>query len=164
VAESDAFRTAPSPDAVVDAVLGASRALFAIAVRSVAAVDVDLTLTQYRVLVLLSYTGDRRTVDLANELGVNSSTATRMVDRLVRRRLVTRSARPDDRRANQVEITSAGRAIVGAVMEHRRAEVRKLLRKVPIEKRQALVDSLDALCAAAGELPESEWSMGWRSG
>src|SRR4051794_15718478 len=110
----------PTHDEVVDAVLAASRALVAIAARSLAAADVDVTLPQYRALVVLAYSGEKRTIDLANELGVNSSTATRLVDRLIGRELVRRRIRPEDRRATSLEITDSGRLVVDAVMSKRR--------------------------------------------
>jgi hypothetical protein len=44
-------------DGLVDAVLGASRALVAVAARSLAGVDGDVTLAQYRVLVELAARG-----------------------------------------------------------------------------------------------------------
>src|SRR5690348_15445761 len=103
---------APSQDEVIDAVLGAGRALVAIAVRSLAAAGVDVTLPQYRALVILAYSGEKRTTDLASELGVNSSTATRLIDRLVRRKLVDRQVNRADRRATSVTITPAGREVV----------------------------------------------------
>ena len=43
-------RSRPTTDEVVDAVLGASRALVAVAARSLATVAEDVTLAQYRVL------------------------------------------------------------------------------------------------------------------
>ena len=160
----DEVTAAPDHDDVVDAVLAASRALVAIALRSLAAAHVDVTLPQYRALVLLADSGERRTVDLANDLGVNSSTATRLIDRLVRGKLVRRDVHPEDRRATRVQITDAGRAVVDAVMTERRAEVRRILRKVPAESRRAIVESLDVLSRAAGEAPEQTWSLGWSSG
>lgn len=152
---------APSQDEVIDAVLGASRTLVAIAIRSLAAAGVDVTLPQYRALVILAYTGEQRTTDLANELGVNSSTATRLIDRLVRRDLVDRRVHPEDRRATSVTITASGRDVVDAVMRHRRAEARRILRRLPNDSRRALVNSLDTLRVAAGEAPEQTWSLGW---
>ena len=151
----------PTQDEVIDAVLGASRALVAIAARSLAAAGVDVTLPQYRALVILAYSGEQRTIDLATELGVNSSTATRLIDRLVRRKLVRRQVNRDDRRATSVTITATGRDVVDAVRRHRRAEARRILRKLPDESRRALVESLDALRTAAGEAPEQMWSLGW---
>lgn len=160
---TDARGASPSQDEVVDAVLGASRALVAIAVRSLAAAHVDVTLPQYRALVVLAYTGAQRTIDLAAELNVNSSTATRLVDRLMRRSLVVREVHPEDRRATNVAITQAGRRVIQAVTNARREEVRRVLRKIPAEQRRALVGSLESLRHATGEAPEQMWSMGWAS-
>ena len=61
----------------------ASRVLVAIAARSLAAAG-EVTLPQYRALVVLASRGPQRAVDLAGVLGVNPSSATRLVDRLVR--------------------------------------------------------------------------------
>lgn len=151
----------PTQDEVIDAVLGAGRVLVAIAIRSLAAAEVDVTLQQYRALVILSNSVEQRTVDLASELGVNSSTATRLIDRLVRRKLVDRQVHREDRRATSVSITAAGRDVVASVTRERRAEARRILRKLPAESRRTLVAALDTLCAAAGEAPEQTWSLGW---
>ena len=80
-------------DEVVDAVLGASRALVAVAARSLATVADDVTLAQYRVLIELASRGPQRLADLATALSVDRSTATRMCDRLVRKRLVHATSR-----------------------------------------------------------------------
>src|ERR1700755_3132100 len=74
-------------DEVVDAVLAASRPLVAVAARSLATVAEDVTLAQYRVLIELAARGPQRVADLATALGVDRSTATRMCDRLLRKRL-----------------------------------------------------------------------------
>src|SRR5947209_15436601 len=71
---------------LVDAVLGASRALVAVAARSLGDLAEDVTLAQYRVLVELAARGPQRVAELAGVLGVERSTATRMCDRLVRQR------------------------------------------------------------------------------
>ena len=67
---------------VIDALLAASRQLVAIAARSVAAVEENLTLPQYRMLVVLDTHGPSSLARLADALEVNASTALRMVDRL----------------------------------------------------------------------------------
>lgn len=152
---------APSQDEAMDAVLTASRVLIAVAARSMSAAGEDVTLPQYRTLVVLSYKGPQRTIDLAEELGVISSTATRMIDRLVRRKLVHRMAHPADKRANRVEITEAGQTVVAAVTRRRRAEFSRILRKMRPEQRRSLVDGLEALRLAAGEPAEQGWALGW---
>jgi DNA-binding MarR family transcriptional regulator len=151
----------PTQDKVMDAVLGGSRVLLAIAARSLAASGEDVTLPQYRALVILAYNGPQRTVDLAETLAVNSSTATRMIDRLVRRGVVRREAHPDDRRASWVAISEQGRAIVASVTERRRREFGRILRKMGPESRRYLVQGLEALNNAADEAPEPMWALGW---
>ena len=95
-------------DVVVDAVLGASRALVAVAARSLATVADDVTLAQYRVLIELAARGPLRLADLASALTVERSTATRMCDRLVRKRLVTRRRSTDDRRVVSLHLAFLG--------------------------------------------------------
>src|ERR1700753_1331614 len=77
-------------EAVVDAVLTASRTLVAVAARSLGAAAEDTTLAQYRALVVLASRGPQRMGDLAEALGVTPSTAGRMCDRLVRKELIRR--------------------------------------------------------------------------
>jgi DNA-binding MarR family transcriptional regulator len=74
---------------------------------------------------------------------------------------VRRGAHPDDGRANLVEITAEGERVVAAVTDHRRDEVTALLAGMAADARLALVDALDALRAAAGEVPARAWSLGW---
>jgi DNA-binding MarR family transcriptional regulator len=151
----------PTEDELVDVVLTTSRVLVAIAARSLAAVHDDITLVQYRALVVLAYRGAQRVADLAAELGVNSSTATRLCDRLDRKGLVHRTTDPGDRRATCIEVTADGRGVVTSVMAHRRREISRLLRDVPSAERRAVVTALSALNDAAGETPEQSWSLGW---
>ena len=56
-------------DDLVDAVLGASRALVAVAARSLADLAEDVTLAQYRALVELAARGPQRPADLAARWG-----------------------------------------------------------------------------------------------
>ena len=77
------------------AFLTASRALMGISLRSMAAAPVPLTVPQHRLLVLLSGDGARRVGALAEDLGVNQSNASRLVDRLVALELVRKVRDPE---------------------------------------------------------------------
>jgi DNA-binding MarR family transcriptional regulator len=156
-----ARRPAAETDEVVDAVLGASRALVAVAARSLAGVGEDVTLAQYRALVVLASRGPQRLADLATALTVDRSTATRMCDRLVRKRLVVRRRSTDDRRVVRISLTEAGAELVREVSRRRRAEIRRIVRRMPPASRTLVVDALQAFAAAAGEVPEQDWSLGW---
>ena len=146
-------------DALVDAVMTASRALLAVAARSLAAVDEDVTLPQYRALVVLAQYGARRPADLAASLNVTPSTATRMCDRLVAKGLIDRERAEDDRRAVAVALSRAGEDLVRDVTRRRRAELAELLAAVPDERRQAVVDGLRSFAEAADEPGETEWAV-----
>jgi DNA-binding MarR family transcriptional regulator len=154
-------RSAVATDEVVDAVLGASRALVAVAARSLADVGEDVTLAQYRALVVLASRGPQRLADLAAALAVERSTATRMCDRLVRKRLAVRRRATDDRRVVRISLTDAGGELVTEVSRRRRAEIRRIVRRMPPDTRVPVVDALQAFAAAAGEVPEQDWSLGW---
>jgi DNA-binding MarR family transcriptional regulator len=154
-------RSASSTDEVVDSVLAASRALVAVAARSLATVADDVTLAQYRVLVVLASRGPQRLADLATALTVDRSTATRMCERLVRKRLVARRRDTDDRRVVWISLSDAGANLVGEVSRRRRREIGRIVRRMPPAGRAAVVDALRAFAEAAGEVPEQEWSLGW---
>lgn len=151
----------PPDDSVIDAVLHASRALVAVAARSLAAVSDDVTLAQYRTLVVLAARGPQGVAALADHLSVTPSTATRMCDRLVRKGLVRRRTPPQDRRQVRLALTEVGRQVVAQVTERRRQEIGQVLTAVPAPRRQELVDSLTAFARAAGEAPDRDWAAGW---
>lgn len=145
-------------DALVDAVLTASRALLAVTARSLAAVDEDVTLPQYRALVVLAQHGSRRPADLAAALAVTPSTATRMCDRLVAKGLIGRDRSDDDRRAVTVSLSRTGEDLVRDVTRRRRAELGQLLGAMPEHRRRAVVNGLRSFSEAAGEVAEADWA------
>jgi DNA-binding MarR family transcriptional regulator len=151
----------PAGDALVDAVLGASRALVAVAARSLTSVAEDVSLAQYRFLVVLASRGPERLADLATALGVDRSSATRMCDRLVGKRLVTRRQSREDRRAVRVSLTRTGGELVSEVSRRRRAEIATIVQRIPAPQRESVLIALRAFADAAGEVPEQEWSLGW---
>lgn len=148
-------------EALVEALISASRALVAVAARSVAGSDTEVTLPQYRALVVLASRGPRRSVDLAAELGVNPSTATRLIDRLVKADLVSREPVPGDRRAVLVTLRPAGRRLVSAVGRRRRRDVRRIVAAMPVRQRTEAIAALRAFADAAGELPDQHWWLGF---
>ena len=148
-------------DDIVDAVLSASRVLVSLAARSLGDVAEEVTLTQYRTLVVLASRGPQSLITLAEAINVTPPTATRMADRLVRKGLVARRHERGDRRLIRLTLTASGKALVDAVTARRRVEVANLLAAIPADQKLALVDSLRRLAAAAGEVPEQDWSLGW---
>ena len=150
-----------APDSVVDAVLSASRVLVAVAARSLADVAEEVTLTQYRTLIVLASRGPQNLAGLAEAVGVTPATATRMCDRLVRKDLIRRRTERDDRRQLRVALTTRGRSLVDAVTVRRRQEIARIMSEIPVEQQAILVQALGRLASAAGEVPEQDWTTGW---
>ena len=147
-------------EAVVDAVLSASRSLIAVATMSLGAAAEETTIAQYRALVVLASRGPQRLVDLAVALGVAPSTAGRMCDRLVRKGLVRRHRGRSDRRAVLVAITPDGRAVVDQATIRRRELIAGILAALPEQVQHMVADGLRAFAEAAGEIPDSQWPAG----
>lgn len=146
---------------MVDAVLAASRALVGVAARSLAGLEEQVTLPQYRMLVILCSQGPQRMADLAAALDVNPSTATRMTDRLVAKKLARRSRLPSDRRSVRISATEHARELVDHVTARRRREIGAIVRPMPTRTQQLVVTALRLFADAAGEVPDQSWSAGW---
>ncbi|MDF1601939.1 MarR family transcriptional regulator [Nocardioides sp. YIM 152315] len=140
-----------------DAVLTASRALLAVALRSVQSASVDVTVAQHRVLVILASQGPQSVGDLATHLGVDQSNASRHCTRLHRAALVDRRPSPDDGRAVEIAITRAGAAVVAEVTAARHAEITTVLSQMESADVDATVRGLTAFNAAAEELSDDAW-------
>ena len=159
--ESDSVSPVAADGPVLDAVLTASRVLVAMAARSLADAGEEVTLTQYRSLVVLASRGPQGVATLAEALAVTAPTASRLVERLVRKGLVRRRADRQDRRQVRIGLTEAGRDLVRLVTERRRGEIAVLLASIPPDVLEPMATGLRHLAAAAGEVPEQEWSTGW---
>lgn len=139
----------------------ASRAFVGMTARSLAAVENDVTLPQFRALVVLAVRGAQRSIDIAEELGVNPSTGTRMLDRLIRKGLVRRMRSASDRRVVRVRLTPAGHDIVERVLVRRRTELERLVAETEGLWQPAVIEALSAFADAAGEASEPDWWLGW---
>jgi DNA-binding MarR family transcriptional regulator len=156
--------TVAERDSVLDAVLTASRALVGMAARSLADAGENVTLTQYRSLVVLASRGPQGVASLAEAVAVTPPTASRLVDRLIRKGLVNRRTDRRDRRQVRIVLTEAGRELVNLVTERRRQEIVALLTSIPLDVQQSMATGLRQLAEAAGEVPEQDWSSGWDLG
>lgn len=146
---------------LVEALLSAGRAMVAVAARSLAGLDAEVTLPQYRALVVLASRGPQRIVDISAELGVNPSTGTRMCDRLVRKKLARRYRSSTDRREVRLTLTTSGRQLVQDVTDRRRIELVGLVDTMPEQWFAPVTAALRSFADAAGEVPENEWWLGW---
>lgn len=144
---------------MVNALLAATRAFAGVAASSLVVLDDKVTRAQFRTLIVLAGRGPRRAVEVADDLGVDPSTGTRMCDRLVRKGLIRRTRPPTDRRAVLLALTPAGRDLVAEVRRRHVAELTRLVRAIHPARYGQLVQSLSAVSAAAGEPASGDWWM-----
>lgn len=132
---------------VTETLFELSRVLFGVTVRTLPEAA-DVTLAQFRALVLLDPDPGLRMRALADRLGVSPSTATRLCDRLVRRGLVQRTPSEADRREILLSLTTGGHAVVKEAMRRRRhaiaTAVRKLSDEEAVEVQRCLELAIDA--------------------
>jgi DNA-binding MarR family transcriptional regulator len=144
-------RTNADIDELVTALLTASRVLVAVSARSLGEVEDAITLSQFRTLVVLDSHGEINLNRLAELLEVNSSSALRMIDRLLTAGLVTRHSNPKNRREVVLGLTSTGRRTVRRVTARRRTEIARIARRMPTTQHQRLIAALRAFTTAAEE-------------
>ncbi|MEO7060277.1 MAG: MarR family transcriptional regulator [Lapillicoccus sp.] len=140
-------------------VLLGSRALLAVVARSLGGALEEVTLPQFRLLVVLSTHGVMRSGDLAEAGGVHPSTLSRTADRLVRGGWVERVTNPDNRREILLTLTAAGVDLVLDVTRRRSREISTIMGRMSIEERQGVSRAFDAFSRAAGESATSDLLM-----
>jgi DNA-binding MarR family transcriptional regulator len=129
----------------------ATRLLAGVALRSLDVMDGTVTLPQFRVLAVLGDLGVVRSARVADALGLEPSTITRIIDRLASTGHVQRAADPANRSAVTLRLTSTGRAVVRRVADWREAELRRILLTLEPADRAALTRGLARMISESGE-------------
>ncbi len=102
-------------------------------------------------IVLLSridLCGTARLSELTPLLGVDKSTLTPQAKRLIRDGLIERDADPDDQRAAQLRVTSAGRDLLARLHATRRAMLTEMLADWPAADQARMADLITQLATA----------------
>lgn len=113
----------------------------------------DLTLTGFRVMMMLRVAGTLTPADIADRLGSARATVTGVLDSLEKRGAVRRLPHPDDRRRLQVSITDAGLALLGDLLPGYFTHEREAVASLDPEGQEVLVELLGAIQRALYERP-----------
>jgi DNA-binding MarR family transcriptional regulator len=97
----------------------------------------DLTVAQLRVLLLLYTGGSMRMSTIAGYLGIAVSTATGILDKLVKKDMVVRDVDPADRRQVICRLSSAGQELMGGLWNVGRSMIEKMLHSLSVEQLEA---------------------------
>jgi len=99
----------------------------------------QLTPTKLRALDLLAESGSLRVGELAERVGIEETTATRLVDRLEDVGVAERRGSPGDRRVTVVGLTPAGEQLVAEIVERRERLFTDVLAELEPAERAELV-------------------------
>ena len=108
-----------------------------------------LGFTQLAALYVLADTGTTTVSDLADAINRSPSATSRLVDGLVRRRLVERRIESEDRRQRSVELTQRGHALLRMVDRARADQFLSAVRPLPSAERALIAMGVAALATHA---------------
>jgi DNA-binding MarR family transcriptional regulator len=108
-----------------------------------------LGFTQLAALYVLADSGTTTVSDLADAIGRSPSATSRLVDGLVKRRLVERRLEPEDRRIRALELTRRGRAMLRVVDRGRADQFLSAVRPMPTAERALIAMGVAALATRA---------------
>lgn len=94
--------------------------------------------------------------ELASNLGLDLSSTSRLLDQLVRKRLITRRKRPADLRIRELELTAAGIRLMDRIEADMTKVLADALTDFPPEVQQALPAALRRLTQALQDCSDSE--------
>jgi DNA-binding MarR family transcriptional regulator len=112
----------------------------------------SLSVPQFRVLTYLSRRPGVPLSRVAEHLGVARSTASATVDRLVRRKLVSRTSHPEERRSVVLTLTPAGADHLQHAREAASARMAKVLADLPAADLLRVTQGLTLLGSAFREI------------
>lgn len=119
--------------------------------RASAWLEQDLTMQQAKTLFFLA-DGPRRMSRIARRFGVETPSATTMIDRLVTKGLVERGRDPSDRRAVICSLTTAGMETVERFWSLRSARFEELAGELSVEELSEVVSALEIMVDAIRKL------------
>jgi DNA-binding MarR family transcriptional regulator len=89
--------------------------------------------------------------EIADALGVAQSTATRLVEPLVREDRVERRAAPDDGRAVIVQLTDRGRRAANELSALSNRWCQAILQRIPTDQQQSVITALETVVGAVND-------------
>lgn len=104
-----------------------------------------LSVPQFRILALTYHHDDVSPSELAEHVGMGLPSASKLIDGLVAKRLLTRTESREDRRRKQIRITATGRESFEKVRERAREALASHLDKLPESEAALIRRAMDVL-------------------
>jgi DNA-binding MarR family transcriptional regulator len=116
----------------------------------------DLTVPQIRTLWFITHHSHPSLSDAADFIGLSLPAMSRLVDGLVRKSLVTRTACPDDRRHVRLGVTSRGQAALDSAWKGTHSRVTEVIANLSARQRavvESAMSSLNEVFGPSGDEP-----------
>jgi DNA-binding MarR family transcriptional regulator len=110
-----------------------------------------LTLSQLKILMLLSRSGGMSGSELAESIGVGLAALSGMVDRLVANDLVIRQEDPHDRRVRRISLSKPGAELIGSIITAGTEKQSRLLSRLSAEELLLVAQAMQVLVRVAAE-------------
>jgi DNA-binding MarR family transcriptional regulator len=138
---------------IVEAILKLADVLFRELLPSVPKelLDIDVTMPQMKIMLILFMRGPQRMSALAADLGITLATTTGLVDRLVERDFIIRENSLDDRRVVLCRLSENGQKAIGRIWKSARNRSAQLLEAMEISKLDMFREALEAMLNSSGK-------------
>ncbi|MCE9645405.1 MAG: MarR family transcriptional regulator [Chloroflexi bacterium] len=113
-----------------------------------------LSMQQFSVLMQLHYKGPCGMSELNERGHISAAAASQLVEKLVQSDLIEREEDPNDRRAKQLSLSRKGAQLVEQGIEERHRWMDDLALNISPEEGALVVEALEILVRAAGQLDE----------
>jgi DNA-binding MarR family transcriptional regulator len=110
-----------------------------------------LTLSQLRILMLLSRSGGMSGRELSDRVGVGLAALSGMIDRLVTNNLVLRQEDPHDRRVRRISLSKGGTELIRSIITAGAEKQRRLLSRLSDQELTQVADAIQIMVRAAEE-------------
>jgi DNA-binding MarR family transcriptional regulator len=115
--------------------------------------SLNMSMAQLKVLMMLSFKGEKSISKLAEALSISHPTASQLVDRLVQAGLVERVEQATDRRFTLARLTEAGEQLAQRLWQGRMSHLQQSLAQLEQQDLTALRQGLRALNRITASLP-----------
>jgi DNA-binding MarR family transcriptional regulator len=140
----------------VTAVATAARPLVVVWGRADGIAQAQVSPPQLRALLVVGHHGSLNLNQLAEELGVIPSSASRLCDRLVAAGLLDRRVSEENRREVVLTLRAEGQRLLDTIEHHRLEALAGVLSGMRPVGRQALLSGLQAFAEVAGQMAEQD--------
>jgi DNA-binding MarR family transcriptional regulator len=111
--------------------------------------ELDVTMPQLKIMMILYIHGPQRMSDLASNLSVTLATATGLVDKLVERDYIVRDSTMEDRRVVLCRLSAEGNKTVTNIWDSARQHSRELLEAMDTGHLRMFIDVLNEMLKTA---------------